>query len=158
MSDETLYLGMYRGIVVNNKDPEAQRRVMVNVPQLMAEGDKSGWAWPQETASVKVAVPEIGEGVWVSFEGGDPDYPVWIGTFGKHQKGKRVSIKVLSDTVSLTGLTPYFKTEKLKNGSTEVDLVATLLAMANTLKTYEERISSLETQITQKAPISHSHP
>jgi hypothetical protein len=25
--------------------------------------------------------PKLGEGVWVMFEGGDSDYPVWIGTF-----------------------------------------------------------------------------
>ena len=26
-------------------------------------------------------VPPIGAGVWVEFEGGDPDYPVWVGGF-----------------------------------------------------------------------------
>ncbi len=26
-------------------------------------------------------VPAIGAGVWVEFEGGDPDYPVWVGGF-----------------------------------------------------------------------------
>lgn len=25
--------------------------------------------------------PNVGEGVWVMFEGGDSDYPVWMGTF-----------------------------------------------------------------------------
>ena len=26
-------------------------------------------------------MPDIGAGVWVEFEGGDPDYPIWVGTF-----------------------------------------------------------------------------
>jgi len=27
------------------------------------------------------AVPAIGSGVWVEFEQGDPDFPVWVGCF-----------------------------------------------------------------------------
>ena len=27
------------------------------------------------------AVPQIGSGVWVEFEQGDPDYPIWVGCF-----------------------------------------------------------------------------
>ena len=26
-------------------------------------------------------VPQIGAGVWIEFEQGDPDYPIWIGCF-----------------------------------------------------------------------------
>ena len=26
-------------------------------------------------------VPQIGSGVWVEFEQGDPDYPIWVGGF-----------------------------------------------------------------------------
>jgi uncharacterized protein involved in type VI secretion and phage assembly len=26
-------------------------------------------------------VPQIGAGVWVEFENGDPDYPIWVGGF-----------------------------------------------------------------------------
>jgi len=132
MSDATLYLGMYRGVVVNNKDPEQQRRVMVNVPQLMAEGDKSGWAWPQENSSVKVAVPEIGEGVWVSFEGGDPDYPIWTGIYGKNQqKNKHLFLKPLKNTVDVANITDILKITQQKNGSSEVDVLDTLLNLSN---------------------------
>ena len=27
------------------------------------------------------AVPDIGSGVWIEFEQGDPDYPIWVGCF-----------------------------------------------------------------------------
>ena len=26
-------------------------------------------------------VPQIGAGVWIEFEQGDPDYPIWVGGF-----------------------------------------------------------------------------
>jgi hypothetical protein len=26
-------------------------------------------------------VPDLGQGVWIQFEGGDPERPVWLGTF-----------------------------------------------------------------------------
>jgi uncharacterized protein involved in type VI secretion and phage assembly len=26
-------------------------------------------------------MPQIGAGVWIEFEGGDPDYPIWSGCF-----------------------------------------------------------------------------
>ena len=27
------------------------------------------------------SIPEVGSGVWVMFEGGDPNFPVWLGVF-----------------------------------------------------------------------------
>jgi len=157
ISDSIKFYGTYRGIVVNNKDPEGHRRIKVQIPML-SDGITTNWAWPLETSSLKTQVPDVGEGVWIVFEGGDPAYPVWAGVFGKPKKGKRVNVKVLSDSVSLTGLTPYFKTESTVNGTTEIDLIATLLAMAAALKDHQTRIVALESQITQKASISHSHP
>jgi hypothetical protein len=51
----------------------------------------------------------------------------------------------------LTGLSAHIITERIDNGTTEVDLVATIVALANKVKT-------LEAQMLTKAPISHSHP
>jgi hypothetical protein len=28
-------------------------------------------------------LPEVGAGVWIEFEGGDPSYPVWVGCYWK---------------------------------------------------------------------------
>ena len=152
MSEELFY-GVYRGTVVANKDPESHRRLKVTVPQLSGSALTKDlpWAWPKEVASMKNEVPEIGDGVWVMYEGGDPSYPIWVGTYGKKTKGKRVNVKVLSDSVSLTGLSAHIITERINNGTTEVDLVATIVALANKVKT-------LEAQMLTKANISHSHP
>jgi hypothetical protein len=153
MITEELFYGIYRGTVVANKDPESHRRLKVTVPQLSGSAltKELPWAWPKEVASMKNEVPEIGDGVWVMYEGGDPSYPLWVGTYGKKTKGKRVNVKVLSDSVSLTGLSGHIITERINNGTTEVDLVATIVALANKVKT-------LEAQMLTKAPISHSHP
>jgi hypothetical protein len=142
------YYGLYRGIVKDNKDPQKQRRLKLSVPQTTGT-ETTEWSWPVEPSSVSTDVPNIGQGVWVTFIGGDPDYPVWSGSFGKNQgKNKKIFIKPLADSVSLTGLTPYLKTNKMNDGTTEVDLTDTLMLMANKLKAYETRIASLESQLT----------
>jgi hypothetical protein len=155
--------GIYRARVVDNRDPENLRRVKVQVQTTGTE--VTDWVWPLSPSSVQTEPPEIGQGVWVSYIGGDPEYPVWMGSFGKNQgKNKYIFIKPLKNTVSLTGLTPYLKVNTMKDGTSEVDLTDTLMLMANKLKTYETRIASLESQLTtvrntlgtRTAP-SHTH-
>ena len=156
---EELFFGIYRGTVVANKDPETHRRLKVNVPQLSgsALGKDLPWAWPKETSSMKTEVPEIGDGVWVMYEGGDPSYPLWVGTYGKKVPHKRVNVKVLRDSVSLSGISDLIITERINNGTTEVDLVATLLVMAARIKSLEARVTTLEGQMAGKSNVGHGH-
>lgn len=142
------YSSFYRGIVKDNKDPKSLKRLKVIVPQVTGE-QVTEWIWPNENASISSDMPVIGQGVWVSYTGGDPDYPLWNGTFGKHQgKSKKIFVKPLLDSVNISTLTSYVKTVKQADGTTEVDLTATLIAMANALKDHETRIASLESQLT----------
>lgn len=139
------HYGIYRGVVKDNKDPQKQRRLKVSVPQTTGN-EVTEWAWPVEPSSIHTELPVVGQGVWLSYIGGDPDYPVWLGSFGKNQgPNKHVFVKPLANTVSLTGLTPYLKTTKMSDGTTEVDLMDTLILMANKLKDHESRIHVLET-------------
>lgn len=141
------YYGVYRGVVKDNKDPNKQRRLKVSVTQTTGD-EVTDWIWPMEPSSIHTDVPVVGQGVWISFIGGDPDYPIWLGAFGKNQgKNKQVFVKPLADSVSLTGLTPYLKTVKQTDGTTEVDLTDTLMLITNKLKAYETRIASLESQL-----------
>jgi hypothetical protein len=73
------FYGVYRGIVVDNKDPLGKSRLQLQVPQIFAEQTTS-WAWPVISAPTN-NLPKIGEGIWVMFEGGDASFPIWIGTF-----------------------------------------------------------------------------
>lgn len=75
--------GKYRGFVVDNKDPKQLRRLRVKVPALFSDVTL-GWAWPCEAYGGLgemglIALPENGAGVWVEFEAGDPDRPIWSG-------------------------------------------------------------------------------
>lgn len=77
------YLGKYRGVVLQNIDPMGIGRIQVQVIGVLTLA--SSWAMPSfpvaglQTGSV--AVPPIGAGVWVEFEQGDPDYPIWTGCY-----------------------------------------------------------------------------
>jgi uncharacterized protein involved in type VI secretion and phage assembly len=76
------YLGIYRGTVVNNIDPMQLGRIMAIVPDVGGV-TPSSWAMPCVPLAGKqmgtFMVPQIGAGVWVQFENGDPDMPVWVG-------------------------------------------------------------------------------
>jgi len=78
------FFGKYRGKVENNVDPEQRGRIQVSVPTVLQEGSLS-WAMPCLPYGGKsvgfFAIPPVGTSIWVEFEGGDPDYPIWTGCF-----------------------------------------------------------------------------
>lgn len=78
------FYGKYRATVINNVDPMQMGRLMVEVPDVSSI-IPSTWAMPcvpfAGVLSGMYAVPAIGSGVWVEFEQGDPDYPIWVGCF-----------------------------------------------------------------------------
>ncbi len=78
------FYGKYRGTVINNIDPMQIGRILVMVPEVSSLLPSS-WAMPCLPIAGKqegiFAVPQLGAGVWVEFEHGDPDYPIWVGGF-----------------------------------------------------------------------------
>ena len=83
-SEMTKYYGKYRGTVLNNIDPEQRGRIMAVVPDVFGIAPTS-WALPCVPLAGKqegtYMVPQIGAGVWIEFEQGDPDFPIWTGGF-----------------------------------------------------------------------------
>lgn len=81
---ETSFFGKYRGTVINNIDPLQIGRIQVMVPDVSGF-IPSTWAMPCVPLAGKqmgtFVVPQVGSGVWVEFEQGDPDYPIWVGCF-----------------------------------------------------------------------------
>ena len=82
MTRERVFFGKYRGVVTANVDPAALGRIKARVPDVYGELE-SGWAMPCAPFaghhSGFCALPSIGGGVWIEFEHGDPDYPIWAG-------------------------------------------------------------------------------
>lgn len=78
------YFGKYRGTVSNNVDPSQMARLQVSVPAVYGTNTLN-WALP----SVPFAgdgegfyfIPAVGANIWVEFEGGNIDTPIWSGCF-----------------------------------------------------------------------------
>jgi uncharacterized protein involved in type VI secretion and phage assembly len=78
----TQFFGKFRGVVTDNQDPLQIGRVRAQVPDVMGD-QESGWAMPcfpfGGSGMGFFALPSVGAGVWIEFEHGDPDYPIWVG-------------------------------------------------------------------------------
>ncbi len=78
------FYGKYRGIVTDNQDPLMQGRIKARVPDIFGDRD-SGWALPAlPYAGNQVGlflIPPLNANVWIEFEGGSPEYPIWTGCF-----------------------------------------------------------------------------
>lgn len=79
------FLGKYRATVLNNVDPETRGRLMLSIPDVLGVVP-STWAEPCTPLAGPTGppmgvymVPPIGAGIWVEFEQGDPNYPIWVG-------------------------------------------------------------------------------
>lgn len=92
-----LYHGKFKGFVRDNQDPEGRGRVRCFCPQVMGEEDDKdhwlGWAepcfpWLGGLSILDAGVPMTkaenqGEdvGLWIEFQGGEVDFPIYVGTF-----------------------------------------------------------------------------
>ena len=104
------FFGKYRGKVENNIDPMMLGKIQVSVPAVLGEGSLS-WAMPCVPFAGNgvgfFMIPPVGANVWVEFEGGDIDYPIWSGCFwgvGETPATPAVpQMKIIKmDTISLT--------------------------------------------------------
>ena len=80
------YYGKHRGIVVDNNDPEKLGRLKVKVPSILGNEVVTGWAMPCVPYGGAADqgfffIPEVNAGVWVEFEAGDLEFPIWVGTY-----------------------------------------------------------------------------
>ena len=114
------YFGKYRGTVLSNIDPMQMGRLMAMVPDVLGL-TPSTWAMPcAPVAGIQtglVHLPPIGSGVWIEFEQGDPDYPIWVGGYW----GSAAEVPALSKIVP-PGLSGFTMQTTLQNGIVVCDL------------------------------------
>ena len=104
------FLGKFRATVSDNRDPLMKARVRVKAQDVYGD-EESGWALPALPYTGNgvglFLIPPTGASVWVEFEHGDPDYPIWAGGFwadGEAPASPAVAeMKVLkTDTATIT--------------------------------------------------------
>lgn len=100
---ERRFYGKYRGIVVNNEDPDRLGRLKLKVPSVLGQNVVTGWATPCAPYGGAVDqgflfIPERDARVWVEFEEGDLEFPIWVGTFwSKPDSGSQLPKPVADD-------------------------------------------------------------
>ncbi|MDH3974183.1 MAG: phage baseplate assembly protein V [Deltaproteobacteria bacterium] len=90
---ERRFYGKYRGFVVDNADPEQLGRLKVKVPSVLGNDVVTGWAMPctpygGDAGQGFLCIPEVDAGLWVEFEEGDLEFPIWVGTFWSKPDGE----------------------------------------------------------------------
>ena len=71
----------YRAFVIENDDPLKLNRLQLLIPHINEATHDTTWAFPKSAWGGKnygsQLLPQKGDMVWVEFEYGDPDYPIW---------------------------------------------------------------------------------
>ena len=95
------YYGKYRGIVTDVDDPNNQLRIRATVPAVLGE-HACGWAMPAAPFAGDghgvVLLPKVGSGVWIEFEAGRLDSPIWSGAWwaeGERPDPQGAAVRVL---------------------------------------------------------------
>ena len=80
---DTHRFGKYRGIVSEVGSGDALGRIRATVPEVFGDAQETPWARPSVPFAGDqhglVALPEVGDGVWIEFEAGNPAKPIWSG-------------------------------------------------------------------------------
>jgi uncharacterized protein involved in type VI secretion and phage assembly len=104
----TQFFGKYRGVVTDNQDPMMIGRIRASVPDVLGD-QASGWAMPCTPYAGNgvglFLIPPVNTSVWMEFEHGDPDYPIWSGCFwgqGEPPATPAVAAKKMLKTDSAT--------------------------------------------------------
>jgi hypothetical protein len=135
------YFGIYRGKVENNLDPEQRGRLMVSVPGVTGSGTLN-WAEPVVPfagSSVGVwAIPPNQSNVWVAYEGGNSDQPVWLGGFWDRGQApaqpalaELFVVKTKTSTVQLSDLPGPAGGIKLEMAAMKITLSPTGIEITN---------------------------
>ena len=95
------YFGKYRGIVTDVEDPSNQCRIRATVPAVLGE-QACGWALPAAPFAGDghgmVMLPKVGSGVWIEFEAGRLDNPIWSGAWwasGERPEPQGAGVRVI---------------------------------------------------------------
>lgn len=131
------FYGKYRGRVANNVDPEGRARLQVEVPEV--RGSVLEWALPSMPYAGDgvgfFALPPVGTSVWVEYEGGNLQYPIWSGCFW--QRGEIAAADALPQVA-------FLKTDQatIRIDNTRGEILIEIGAASITLTSSEVKIDA----------------
>lgn len=79
MLDEEKFYGKYRGYCKDINDPQKLGRIRAEVPAVLGKGVLSDWCEVCIVSRQSLDTPPVGTGVWVEFEAGDKNKPIFVG-------------------------------------------------------------------------------
>lgn len=124
--------GIYRATVVDVYDPLRQRRLKLRFQT--SPDAPSSWVAPLDNSNILAEVPKIGQGVWVQFINGDPEYPVWIGHFGKNKDTKDyIYVKRWDESIPLDCDAYWLQFLNMPDGTRTFDLIESIRGISNEL-------------------------
>lgn len=117
------FLGKYRGQVSDANDPLGIGRIRARVPDVFGNNE-SGWALPCFAFAGPgvglFAIPPVGAWVWMEFEYGEPENPIWTGCF--YPQDPTAVPKMLAELAPVTRLGPQQLVLKTKEWLVTVDV------------------------------------
>jgi len=88
-----VYFGVYEGVVEDIDDPENLGRIRARTPaihnKISPPTEEIRWADPCFTPGTSI-VPDVGENVIIMFRHGNPQFPVYFGTFASQLSSPRI--------------------------------------------------------------------
>lgn len=75
------YYGKYKGIVFANNDPKKEGRIKAVVPKAGYINSPTDWAECVVKREGEWFGPPVNSKVWIEFEAGDHNLPIWVGAF-----------------------------------------------------------------------------
>lgn len=91
--------GKYRAEVVDNDDPKKRGRILVKSTNLIHNKPELGWA---ESCFMPGTffIPRKGDFVWIEFENGDINLPIWVGIFPTRKYVKELLFSAFGDRIN----------------------------------------------------------
>lgn len=122
--------GIYRSIVKDIADPQKRARVKVLIPAIHDENEKIGsLPWADCCSNVAgpdrgiLRIPDVGDVVYVMFEQGDKEYPVWLGSWwGKNDLPSEVPRGNESDHLVIKPEEGFYIDMSVENGSKYISI------------------------------------
>lgn len=85
-------IGKYRAIIKDVNDPEKRGRIKVECPAVYGKDCLSTWCLPCFPPNFH-SIPPKNSMVWIEFEGGRKDAPIWTGIFYTRETWKDMFVE-----------------------------------------------------------------